>query len=232
MIPHTLHTTIGGRRCTILGAANPRFLLVQPVDTHDEASLSLEAALIAEASQSFMLVALKVEDWSSELTPWPMPPVFGRQPFGDRAPSTLRFILQELLPALPKYGAEVSQAIPLLGGYSLAGLFALWAGYQTDCFQGLCCASPSVWYKNWIHYASHHVPLCSKVYLSLGDKEPCTRNQVMARVGDCLRQQHGLLSASPGMKSVLEWNPGNHFVDSGRRMARGFVWLMRQFSFE
>ncbi len=229
MISDIHHTTIGGRQCTILGTACPRFLLVQPVDEHDEATLLLEAGLIGKASQGFLLVALKVDDWSSELTPWPMPPVFGHTPFGEGAPATLRFILQELLPGLARLDAGAAGLIPLLGGYSLAGLFALWAGYQTDLFQGLCCASPSVWYKDWIRYASRHNPLCRKVYLSLGDAEACTRNQVMARVADCLRRQYDLLSATRGVQAVLEWNPGNHFVDSGRRTAQGFVWLMRQF---
>ena len=25
---------------------------------------------------------------------------------------------------------------------------------------------------------------------------------------------------------VLEWNPGNHFIDSEKRTAKGFAWVM------
>ena len=26
--------------------------------------------------------------------------------------------------------------------------------------------------------------------------------------------------------TILEWNPGNHFIDSEKRTAKGFVWVM------
>ena len=29
-----------------------------------------------------------------------------------------------------------------------------------------------------------------------------------------------------GVNTILEWNAGNHFVDSEKRMAKGFSWLM------
>lgn len=35
----------------------------------------------------------------------------------------------------------------------------------------------------------------------------------------------GLLPA--GLDHILEWNPGNHFVDSERRTARAFLWCMQ-----
>ena len=39
-----------------------------------------------------------------------------------------------------------------IGGYSLAGLFSLWAAYQTDVFSGFAAASPSVWFPGFIEY--------------------------------------------------------------------------------
>lgn len=64
------------------------------------------------------------------------------------------------------------------------------------------------------------------VYLSLGDREEKTRNPLMATVGDCIREGHELLLGR-GIRTTLEWNPGNHFKDAGIRMAKGFVWLMK-----
>lgn len=40
-----------------------------------------------------------------------------------------------------------------LGGYSLAGLFSLWAAYQTNLFAGIAAASPSVWFPGFLDYA-------------------------------------------------------------------------------
>ena len=113
----------------------------------------------------------------------------------------------------------------LLGGYSLAGLFALWTAYQTDAFDGIAAASPSVWYPQWIDYASEKRPLVKSIYLSLGDKEDKARNPVMAQVGKAIRKQHELLSGQE-INTILEWNAGNHFVDSEKRMAQGFAWLL------
>lgn len=48
----------------------------------------------------------------------------------------------------------------------------------------------------------------------------------MATVGDCIREGHELLLGR-GIRTTLEWNPGNHFKDAGIRMAKGFVWLMK-----
>jgi predicted alpha/beta superfamily hydrolase len=111
-----------------------------------------------------------------------------------------------------------------LCGYSLAGLFALWGGYQTGVFAGVAGVSPSVWYPGWREYAAAHQVKTGSVYLSLGQKEEKTRNKVMAFVGDAIREQYALLQWR-GIESVLEWNPGNHFVDSDVRMAKGLAWL-------
>ena len=161
-----------------------------------------------------------IKDWNQELTPWAAPPVFGKVPFGNGAGKTLGFITNQLLP-------EVQENIPhlILGGYSLAGLFALWAGYQTDRFEGIAAASPSVWYPQWIDYASENKPLAKSVYLSLGDKEEKAKNPVMAQVGNAIRKQHELLTEQK-INTILEWNAGNHFVDSDKRMAKGFAWLI------
>jgi predicted alpha/beta superfamily hydrolase len=44
----------------------------------------------------------------------------------------------------------------IIGGYSLAGLFALWASTRTDLFFGVAAASPSVWFPGFIDYMADH----------------------------------------------------------------------------
>ena len=212
---------ISGRDCFLYNHPEADCLLIQPIDEHDLELLDSEAEMIKTLSDKpFSLVAFMIEDWNQELTPWSAPPVFGKTPFGCGATDTLGFITSQLLPAVQEGTPHV-----ILGGYSLAGLFALWASYQTDKFEGVVAASPSVWFPKWIEYAKDNKPLAKAVYLSLGDKEEKAKNPVMAQVGNAIRKQHELLTSQID-KTTIEWNPGNHFVDSEKRTAKGFGWVM------
>ena len=114
-----------------------------------------------------------------------------------------------------------------IGGYSLAGFFALWAAYRTSEFRGAAAVSPSVWFPGWMEYAENNTVKAETVYLSLGDKEEKTRNPVMRTVGDNIRRQYEILKSDPGCsRCVLEMNRGNHFREPDIRTAKGFAWLL------
>ncbi len=209
------------KTCFVAGEPEARYVLLQPVDEHDLAAIEEEtAALNARLCVPYCLIACPVADWNRDLSPWPAPPVFGKVPFGGEAEKTLSALQRNVLPAL-------TDKTVLLGGYSLAGFFALWAAYRTDAFRGVAAVSPSVWYPGWMDYAASHKPHPKHLYLSLGDREERAKNPVMARVGDCIREQYRLLSAG-GSSAVLEWNAGNHFQQTGLRTAKGFAWLVEQ----
>lgn len=116
-----------------------------------------------------------------------------------------------------------------LGGYSLAGLFALWSGYQTRLFDGIVAASPSVWYPKWIEYASNFKPQAPFIYLSMGDKEGKTRNRMMSSVDKNMRRQKALFYCQ-GVDSEMEWNQGGHFQDTAKRTAQGFARCMLHYT--
>ena len=215
--------TIADRTCFLYQDAAATHLLIQPIDEHDLELLDQEVEAIKELTHKpFSLVAFMINDWNQELTPWAAPPVFGKVPFGSGAKDTLTFITSQLLPVVQEKTAHV-----ILGGYSLAGLYALWASYQTDRFEGIVAASPSVWFPKWIEYAKDNKPLAKSIYLSLGDKEEKTKNPVMAQVGNAIRRQNELLKGQ-NVNTILEWNPGNHFIDSEKRTAKGFAWVMNK----
>lgn len=218
---------IDGRNCHIYQSEQPDFLLVQPIDKHDLELMDQEVAAIQrQTAKAFTLAAFEVGDWQNELTPWTAPAAFGKTPFGDGAVKTLDFVTHELIPVLRQLQLLGDRSMRLLlGGYSLAGLFALWAAYNTPVFHGIAAVSPSVWYQGWANYAMASTPQSAAIYLSLGDKEERTRNPIMAQVGTRIRHQHQLLSTQ-GVTTTLEWNPGNHFQDSDARIAKAFVWLM------
>ncbi len=212
---------ISGKECHLYNDSNAEFLLFQPIDEHELEVLDKEVESIKELSDKpFTLAAFVIKNWNQELSPWPAPPVFGKVPFGSGATDTLEFVMSRLLPVVQEETPHV-----ILGGYSLAGLFALWASYQTDRFKGIVAASPSVWFPKWLEYATDNKPLAKSIYLSLGDKEEKTKNPVMAQVGNAIRKQNELLKGQIE-KKILEWNSGNHFVDSEKRMAKGFAWVI------
>ena len=200
------------------------------MDENDISVLDNEVKHIEEnTDRNFSLVAFKIEDWNSELTPWEMPLLRGKGNFGDGAAGTLEFIKNELIPALSEYTNTENKEIKyILGGYSLAGLFSLWSGYQTDVFEGIAAVSPSVWYKGWIEYVEAEKPLSEKIYLSLGDTEETTKHQILSKIGENIRKQHEILEKSENVKTVLEWNEGNHFKNPDIRTAKGFLWVINK----
>ena len=191
--------------------------LIQPVDDHDLEGIRNEYEKIRELTgMDFCLTAIKVNDWNKDLSPWVAPAVFGIENFGDGAADTLKEILSLCTDKDKKY---------YIGGYSLAGLFAMWAIAQTDRFEGVAAASPSVWFPDFLEYIKERKPLCRKIYLSLGDKEEKTRNPVMATVGDKIRELDSFL-VQEDFDCVLEWNEGNHFKDFDIRTAKAFASVM------
>jgi predicted alpha/beta superfamily hydrolase len=167
----------------------------------------------------------EVFDWATDLTPWPDPKIDRNPEVGRHAEETLAFVTNTLLPALTDRFGPVPV---ILGGYSLGGLFALWASMHTDRFAAVAAASPSLWIRDWLPYAQGHPVLASAVYLSLGDREEHVRNTAIARVGDCVRGQYALLQSQLGESAcTLRWESGGHFSDNDARLARAFSWCIR-----
>lgn len=205
--------------CFEYGNPEARTVLLQMVDGHDLSFMESEVSLIRSGTDTdFRLCAFLVEDWNRDLSPWEAPPVFGREGFSGGAPETLGQLL-------PLCGDP--EKTYLIGGYSLAGLFALWAAFQTNRFRGVAAASPSVWFPGFPNYAREHEILVPSVSLSLGDREEKTRNPVMATVAERIRELEGLLR-SRGVDCTLEWNEGNHFRDADRRTAKAFLRLLNR----
>lgn len=199
------------------GKSDSSNVLIQMVDDHDLAVIESEVSIIKElAGTDFHLIAFKVNNWNCDLSPWEAPPVFGYEGFGGRAEDTLAKALSYIGDDERKY---------YIGGYSLAGLFALWAAYRTDIFRGVAAASPSVWFPGFDRFMKDNGICTDKVYLSLGDREERTRNQVMSSVGDRIREAHRYLNEK-GIECILEWNKGNHFKDADLRTAKAFAWLL------
>ena len=225
MTAHTMQ--LGNRPCRIYGEAHAEYLLLQMTGEHELQSMESEVTAIAQSAHHFLFAAIPVESWNDALSPWEAPAVWGKQGFGGKAADTLRFLTEQVMPTLKQQYPLPENVKIILGGYSLAGLFALWASTQTALFSGVAAASPSVWFPGWMEFEQQHPMQAQRVYLSLGDKEEHTKNAVMAAVGDNIRALHREL-AGCGKDCTLEWNIGGHFKDTDLRTAKAFRWAMEE----
>lgn len=219
--------------CIVYANKNPEYLLIQPVNEPHAQMLDQQIRFMTEhTKKSFLLAAFLVKDWNQDLSPWCAPAVFGKESFGEGAGETLAFIEKMLIPEIAgRYKLEEGiKDIPvILGGYSLAGLFALWSTYQeksTVKFAAAAVISPSVWFPGWLEYTETKQIQTKKVYLSLGDREEKTRNSVMRQVGSNIREMDSWYGNDEKIECVLEWNKGNHFQDVDVRCGKGFLWCM------
>ena len=218
---------IGNRPCRIYGEAHAEYLLLQMTGEHELQSMDYEVATIEQSSRNFLFAAIPVESWNDALSPWEAPAVWGTQGFGGNAMDTLRFLMEQVIPTLKQRFALPENVKIILGGYSLAGLFALWASTPTNLFYGIAAASPSVWFPGWMEFEQQHPIQAQRVYLSLGDKEEHTKNTVMAVVGNNIRTLHSRLTER-STDCTLEWNSGGHFKDADLRTAKAFRWMMEE----
>ncbi len=206
---------------TVTGAPHARWVLLQPV-AGPEPPAAVPHALSQRLDAPFLHCALHLTDWDAQLSPWSAPPVFGQTPFAGQAAATLSILTQQVLPLLRRQFAPDPAAAWVLGGYSLAGLFALWAVTQTAAFDAVAAASPSVWFPEWLPFAAEHPARIRAAALSLGDREDRSRNPVLRSVKDCLLRQQALFTAA-GLPTQLTWHPGNHFQDAPQRTAQTFA---------
>lgn len=188
-----------------------------------------EALIERLEGQNLLLVAYQAEDWNRCFSPWPAPPAFGGEGFAGEGAQTLRWLTDECAPQIAaRFGAREK----LLCGYSLAGLFSLWAFYETGAFAGAASCSGSLWFPSWQDYMrGKAAPPGSRVYLSLGEREERTKNRAMRSVGDATRAQYAAMQNDGNLQRfALQWEPGGHFNEPEARLARGVLWLLGQSS--
>ena len=176
-------------------------------------------------TQCCTLIVIYGTDWNRDFSTQPAAKVFRKgEDFSGGAPQYLKTLTETILPEI-----ETNLPFPVadrgIAGYSLAGLFALYAGYLTPIFNRIASVSGSMWFDGWAEYALVNFPAnpTAKIYLSLGDREQIGKNPRMNRVRDCtdaisahLKEKHAIL---------YEINPGGHFNDGAGRTAKAIETL-------
>ncbi len=181
----------------------------------------------AAGCPTFTLVSISDLDWSRDMAPLDSPASFKNgEPFTGGADNYLRLLAGEIIPRVEKDLAS-PPAWRGIAGYSLAGLFALYAIYQTDVFSRVGCMSGSLWFPGFKEYIFSHEPKrwpdC--IYFSLGDREAKTRNPVLKTVQENTEEIQAFYQ-SKGIDTALQLNPGNHFVQEIERTVAGIQWLL------
>ena len=195
-------------------------------------TFSGEGQKVYEAMQTagcppFTLVAISDLDWNHDMVPWDSPPAFkNAEPCTGGADDYLRLLTKEIVPTAEKELAGIPRWRGI-AGYSLAGLFALYAIYQTDLFSRVGSMSGSLWFPGMKEYIFSHEPkrLPDCLYFSLGDKESKTRNPVLRSVRQNTEEIHAFYQ-SKGIDTVFQLNPGNHYNQAVERTAAGICWLL------
>ena len=202
---------IGGRNCHIIGEKQSEVtVIVKPLGEFERLLIEDECRLISEMSSvPFCMVAFEVTE-------------LDLRPTG--AEDTYQYLEKKLLPYIKD---NMHPLRLILGGYSLGGLFALWSVTRTDAFDAVFAGSPSLWMEGWNEYADAHPLKVRYAYMSLGDKEECTRKQPFCIIGDRVRLQHKRHEAQLGSDHcILEWNEGGHFNEIEMRKAKGAAWII------
>ncbi len=189
-------------------------------------SETIEKVLMLCADVKCNYIVYEVEDWNADFSPWEFT-LNKKMSFSGGGCKTLDWLMNEFVHYCENEYNLTGERI--LCGYSLAGLFSLWAFYESQMFSGVISCSGSLWFGNWISYVERHTaPQDGSVYLSLGDREEKARDRIMATVGDCTRRQYELVCGDINVsRHILEWNDGGHFNEPEKRIAKGIRWRVK-----
>jgi len=110
------------------GAAGASAPVIYVVDASEHPFDLSESA----ADLACTVVTVAVRNWNDSLTPWPAPGIYRGEPdFGGDAATTLAELVDEAIPAIEAI-VELAPAKRAICGYSLGGLFALYAFAHAD----------------------------------------------------------------------------------------------------
>ena len=97
--------------------------------------------------------------WDHDMTPWYCPPISENDtPYTGGADEYLDLLLTQFLPNC-RTVLHGEPCFTGIAGYSLAGLFALYAMYQCDTFDRVASMSGSLWFPEFKEYAENGVAL-------------------------------------------------------------------------
>lgn len=210
-----------------------------------------------QVPEGVSLVNVGVDLWEENFSPWCAPRVFAKGPnFGDGAQKTLDTLINQVIPWAESELTE-PPAYRVLVGYSLAGLFSLWAGVsqQVACgmspqvargcqhdataphvdapattFQRVGAVSGSFWFPGLLDYVDQQLSggVVGLTHVYLSLGDREARTPNPQIMH--VRENAELLASrleSAGITSMFERNRGNHFQNVEGRMQKALDWLVK-----
>ncbi len=173
----------------------------------------------------FVFLCTEPVSWEVDYTPWKADGLRKGEAFGGGADAYLKELTEMILPAAAeKFSVDINSSA--VCGYSLGGLFSLYAALNSGIFRSAASVSGSLWYKGWTEYLSEkseNIRLAG-CYVSLGDTEGKSKNQLLKTVDDKTSECCKILSAASD-RFKFEYNSGGHFKDVAARMKKAVDFL-------
>lgn len=177
---------------------------------------------------AFHFVTVSDLRWNDDLSPWYHGAVMAKgEAFGGMADGYLDFFTGQVMPYAEEKLGNVSARI--IAGYSMAGLFALYAPHRTAVFDSAVAASASVWYPDFTDYVKKQdfLKKPEAIYLSIGDREVRTKNPYLRESEHCMEKLCAIYRERQ-IPTVFERNPGNHYQNAPLRLAKGIKWALER----
>lgn len=175
-------------------------------------------------------VLINANNRTDDYTPWPLQASESMpMDFGGKAAEHLSFFATHVIPFCEsKYAFASSEEKRVIGGYSLGGLFSLYAAVNTNLFGTALSCSSSLWFPDFLDYLKEH-PFKAphpKLYMSVGDEEGLTATNLTNHQIPNTMMLKDLLEPKfqPGdFKFTLE--EGNHGNNISGRAWRAIEWV-------
>lgn len=181
---------------------------------------------LKELTEKYCVSIVEIENvnWNDDMTPWPAKGVFKKaKPFGGQAASFLDKLTNEIVPEAER-NLGVEDAERTIMGVSLSGLFAVWAGFNTNAFTNIISISGSLWFDGFVEWMEKHTPSqqIKKVCMLLGEKEKNAKDKRMATVEERTLAAAMMLKSNSQASVLFELVEGTHFSPILPRLERAF----------
>jgi len=185
---------------------------------------------IIKHQPSLNFVLINADNRTDDYTPWPLQ-ASETMPmdFGGKAEAHLSFITTHVIPFCEsEYGFASSAEKRVIGGYSLGGLFSLYAAVNTDFFGTVLSCSSSLWYPGFLDYLKEHPfkAVHPKLYMSVGEQEGTTATNLTAdQTLNTLALKDWVEPKFQASDFQFKLEEGNHGTNISRRAERAVEWV-------
>lgn len=174
----------------------------------------------------FHLVSISGIHWDEEMSPWAHEPVVSKDDnFTGEADAFLNILETGIIPRVHEY--LPNSGVAVLNGYSMGGLFTLYAAHKSSSFSAYAAPSGSVWFPDFLDYVRDNgfTKEPKAIYLSIGDRESRTRNSYLSQTESIMKELSEIYLAR-NISVTFELNKGNHFKGVNNRIAKGLKWVL------